>query len=187
MKNKLKGRNVIVGVTGSIAAYKSCNIVSGLRRSGIEVNIIMTKHACKFITPLTLQTISGNRVHTDMFDNTSWQPEHIQLSQKTDLILIAPASADVIAKIACGIADELLLSVVLASKKPVLIAPAMNENMYNNKITQSNIRKLKSLDYLFIPPDKGKLASGDVGVGRLAEPSTIIKKAEELLLKKNPA
>jgi len=185
MKNSLKGRNIILGVTGSIAAYKACDIVSSMVKNGISVNVVMTRYACEFITPLTLQSLSANRVYTEMFDTGIWQPEHIALADKAELILVAPASADIIAKLACGIADELLSSVILAFDKPVLVAPAMNDKMYNNSVTQDNIKKLKARGFIFIPPAQGRLASGTTGIGRLAAPALIVNKVEELLLKKN--
>ena len=185
MKNKLRGKSVILGVAGSIAAYKSCDIISGLIKSGVDVDVVMTRYAKKFITPLTLRTISGREVYTDMFKERSYQPGHIQLADRADLIVIAPASADVIAKITCGIADDLLTSVVLAANKPIILAPAMNEGMYNNRVTQDNIKKLKARGFILVAPEKGRLASGAIGIGRLADTLTIIKKAEEQLLLKS--
>lgn len=183
MISRIKSRTVLLGVTAGIAAYKSCDVISGLRKMGINVEVIMTEHSCKFITPLTLQAISGNKVYTDMFDVCSWQPEHVELAGKADLILIAPATADIIAKLAAGIADELLTSVVLATDRCVMVAPAMNEAMYKNIVTQDNIKKLKARNFIFIPPEKGRLASGAIGTGRLAATATILKKVEELLSK----
>jgi len=185
MKNKPAGKSIIVGVTGSIAAYKACEVVSCLRKDGYDMKVIMTEAAKNFITPLTLQTLSGNRVYAGgMFETVAWQPEHVGLAETAGLILIAPASADVIAKLAAGIADELLTCVVLAARCPVVIAPAMNENMYLNKITQGNIKKLSAAGFEFITPGKGWLACGSEGTGRLAEPQIIVKRVKEILGRK---
>ena len=186
MKEKEEIKNIIVGVTGSIAAYKACEIVSRLRKDGYTTRVIMTGAATKFITPLTLETLSGNRVYCNMFEEGDWQPEHVRLAELADLILVAPATADVIAKLAAGIADELLTSVVLAAGScPVVVAPAMNEAMYNNKITQANIKKLRSCGLVFVAPEKGWLACGSEGAGRLAEPLRIVERVKEKLVKKN--
>ncbi|MCX5679237.1 MAG: hypothetical protein NTZ95_00970 [Candidatus Omnitrophica bacterium] len=175
-------KTVILGVTGSIAAYKACEIIGYLRRSGLDVNVILTKEAVEFVTPLTFRTLSGNKVAAGIFDMPEeWDPSHISLAQKADLILVAPASANIIGKLASGVCDDLLTCVIFATKAPVLIAPAMNTNMYEHKIVQANIAKLKSVGYHFIGPIKGRLACGTEGVGHIACPENIVKEAQRLL------
>lgn len=159
----------MVGVTGGIAAYKGADLVSQLVKRGAEVHVIMTASAQQFITPLTLQTLSKNQVITDMFaEPKAWEVQHISLADKADLMLIVPATANIIGKIANGIADDMLTTTVMATNAPVLIAPAMNVHMYENPIVQANIKKLASLGYSFIEPDEGLLACGYQGKGRLA-------------------
>jgi len=176
------GRKVVLGITGSIAAYKACGIVSRLRELGAQVFVVMTKSATHFVTALTLQTLSGNRVYLDLFDSPDdWELEHISLAETADLILVAPATANIIAKIATGIADDLLTATVLATKAPILIAPAMHETMYKNSLTQENIEKLKEKRFTFIGPEYGKLASGKMGLGRLASNDEIVKSVEDIL------
>jgi len=185
-KNRpFSGRKIILGITGSIAAYKACGIVSRLKELGAEVFVVMTSSATHFITPLTLQTLSGNRVYLNLFDlPEEWKLEHISLAEKADLILIAPATANTIAKIAAGIADNLLTATVLASEAPILIAPAMHETMYKNSFTQANIEKLKEKGFRFIGPDYGELASGKIGLGRLASNDKIVESVKNILEKK---
>jgi phosphopantothenoylcysteine decarboxylase/phosphopantothenate--cysteine ligase len=176
------GRKVILGITGSIAAYKACGIISDLKELGAQVFVVMTRSATHFVTSLTLQTLSGNRVYLNLFDlPEEWKLEHISLAETADLILIAPATANIIAKIATGIADDLLTATVLATKAPILIAPAMHETMYENSLTQANIEKLKKEGFRFIGPAYGKLASGKIGLGRLASNDEIIKTVEDIL------
>jgi len=171
----LKGKNIILGVCGSIAAYKACEIIRSLIKLSANVECILTKNGAQFITPLTLQTLSQNKVNTDMFvSQTDWEIDHVSLAKKADLILIAPATADIIARLAAGRADDLLSSTVLASKAKVLICPAMNTNMYNHKATQKNIETLKSYGYKFVRPASGELACGDTGDGRLAPVKEIV-------------
>ena len=174
-------KNIILGVTASIAIYKACGLIRRLRECGLAVHVVETKEAQELIKPIVFQSLSGNRVYSGgIFDAPdTWDIEHVSLAQKADLILIAPATANIIAKLAAGICDDLLTCTVCASKAKVLIAPAMNENMYQNKITQSNIAKLKSCGYKFIAPSKGLLACGKVGVGCLAEVEAIIKEAKK--------
>lgn len=177
-----KDKNIILGVTASVAIYKACDIIRSLIEKGFSVSVVMTQEAGEFIKPALFQSLSGNKVYKDLFDAPdSWEVEHISLAEKADLVLIAPATANIIAKISHGICDDLLTCVVSATKARVLLCPAMNENMYKNKITQENIRKLKSLGYKFVEPRKGRLACGKVGLGCLAEVETIIKEAEKLL------
>lgn len=170
-----KNKTVVLGVTGGIAAYKGLDIVSRLRKRNINVQVIMTKAAAKFVTPLSFQSLSQNYVVSDMFDEPkSFNIEHISLAQRADLFVIAPATANIIGKLANGIADDMLSTTVMATKVPVLIAPAMNTNMYNNPIVQRNIELLKSYGYHFIDTAEGRLACGDVGLGKLADVEKII-------------
>jgi len=175
-------KNVVLGVTGGIACYKSCELVSRLKKSGYGVDVIMTKNACQFVQPLTFETLSARPVVYDMFDrNHPWEVEHISLAKKADIFVIAPATANVIGKIANGIADDMLTTTVMATKAKVLLAPAMNTNMYENPVLQENIAKLKKLGYLFVEPAEGRLACGDVGKGKMAEPAEIADKIKEIL------
>ena len=169
---------VVIGVTGGIAVYKALDVISALRKKDIEVHVIMTESATKFVNPLTFQSISQNMVVTDMFaEPKAWEIQHISLAQKADLMLIAPATANIIGKVANGIADDMLSTTIMAaSKAKVIFAPAMNTNMYQNKIVQNNIEKLKNFDYDFIEPASGRLACGDVGIGKLADVNTIVEK-----------
>lgn len=169
-------KNITFGVTGSIAAYKAADIVNLLTKKEFNVQVIMTKNATKFIAPLTLQVLSKNKVITDMFEEDNAEfVSHIHYAQNTDLIVVAPATANILAKVANGIADDMLSSTILASTKPVLFAPAMNEHMYLNPVTQNNIKKLRNLGYRIIEPASGRLACGSVGVGKLADVDTIVK------------
>ncbi len=178
-----KEKNIILGVTASIAIYKACDLVRQLKACGFSVHVVMTKEAEELIKPIVFQSLSANRVYRGpIFDQQdSCDVEHVTLAEKADLILIAPATANIIAKLAAGICDDLLSCTVCANKGKVLIAPAMNENMYNNKITQSNIAKLKSCGYKFIAPNKGLLACGLVGIGCLAETVEIVKEVKKFL------
>lgn len=180
-------KNILLGVTGSIAAYKSAEIANILTKSGYNVDVIMTDASLHFITPLTFRTMTHNRVYTDMFeDNMTNDVRHIALAQKANLLLIAPASADVIGKIACGLADDILTTVTMACRSiPMLIAPAMNTNMYENPAVQENIEKLKRFGYQIIEPRSAHLACGTTGKGALAEVDTIIATVKEILKDKN--
>lgn len=172
----MKNKNILLGVTGSIAAYKSCDIIRNLKQAGFSVDVIMTREAKEFISPLTLQTLSERRVYSQMFDlSVDFDVEHIELAKKAGIVLIAPATANVIGKLANGIYDDLLTCVVSATKAKVVIAPAMNENMYRNPVVQENIKKLKNLGIKFIGPRSGKLACGDMGVGCLEDTDTIVR------------
>lgn len=178
----MRKRNIILGVTASIAIYKACDIVRRLKNDGFFVNVVMTREAEELIKPIVFQSLSGSKVYRGLFDvPESWEIEHVSLADKAGIILVAPATANIIAKIASGICDDLLTCIVSATKAPVLIAPAMNENMYKNKITQGNIAKLKSLGYRFIEPRSGKLACGAMGIGCLAEIEDIIKEVKRAL------
>ncbi|NMA83661.1 MAG: bifunctional phosphopantothenoylcysteine decarboxylase/phosphopantothenate--cysteine ligase CoaBC [Epulopiscium sp.] len=170
------GKYIIVGVTGGIAAYKALDVVSGLRKKGIEMNVILTKNASEFVSPLSFQAISNNYVITDTFQEPkNWDVEHISLAKKASLILVAPATANIIGKVANGIADDMLSTTIMAATCPIVFAPAMNTNMYANPIVQKNIEFLKSQEYYFIEPDSGWLACGDLGKGKLAQPDRIIE------------
>ncbi|MFA4889322.1 MAG: flavoprotein [Candidatus Omnitrophota bacterium] len=178
----LKKKNIILGVSASIAIYKACEILRRLQAEGQAVTVIQTPEAQELIKPIVFQSLSGNKVYADLFSSPeAWEIEHISLAEKADLVLIAPATANIIAKIAGGICDDLLTCVVCATKAPVMICPAMNEGMYLNKITQGNIEKLKKLGYKFVAPRKGRLACGSVGAGCLAEVELIIKEVKKII------
>jgi phosphopantothenoylcysteine decarboxylase / phosphopantothenate---cysteine ligase len=184
-KPDLSGKHIVLGVTGGIAAYKSCEIVSMLRKRKAEVHVIMTKNATQFVQPLTFETLSNAPVVTDTFvRNGTWEVEHIALAKWADLFLIAPATANMIAKMACGIADDMLSTTVLATKAPVLLAPAMNTGMWTADATQRNIRTLTERGIRMIGPDSGFLACGDSGAGRMSEPAAIVDAVTELLNRK---
>lgn len=175
-------KTVIVGVTGSIAAYKACEIVNLLRKESFDTKVILTKEGARFVTPLTMQTLSGDRVYADMFESPEeWDPVHTSLADIASLVLIAPATANIIGKIANGICDDLLTCIVYATKAPVLLAPAMNDNMYKHRIVQENIAKLEKIGYSFIGPVEGALACGRKAIGHIAEVDMIVKAAKKLL------
>ena len=181
----LKNKTVVIGVSGGIAVYKACDIVSRLKRLNANVHVIMTNNATEFVTPLTFQSLSQNYVVNDMFEEPkTWDVEHISLAKKADVFLIAPATANVIGKIANGICDDMLTTTVMATTGKVLIAPAMNTNMYRNPILQRNITILKELGYNFVDPESGRLACGDVGEGKLAQPEVIVNEVVNLLIDK---
>jgi phosphopantothenoylcysteine decarboxylase/phosphopantothenate--cysteine ligase len=181
----LQDKRIVVGICGGIAAYKSADLVSRLRKKGAQVRVIMTDKAQEFITPLTLRTISGYKVATDMFScPQEWEIQHISLAQWAEYIVIAPATANLIGKVASGIADDLLTATVMATRATVVIVPAMNTNMYNNPIVQRNIQSLTRDGYLFFGPAKGSLACGDEGDGRMEEPSAIVEYLESLAAQK---
>jgi phosphopantothenoylcysteine decarboxylase / phosphopantothenate---cysteine ligase len=171
----LAGRTLLVGVCGGIAAYKCAGVVSALRQAGADVHVIMTEAAQRFVTPLTFQALSNNVVHTDMFgEGTAWEIAHIGLVRKTDALLVLNATANTLAKLAHGIADNLLTTCVLATRKPVLVAPAMNTQMLEAAATQENVRTLQDRGFSFIEPGAGFLACGEVGAGRLADDGEIL-------------
>lgn len=180
MKRK---KTIILGVTGSIAAYKACEIVSRLTNEySYNVKVIMTEAAMKFISPLTFESISGNQVISSMFDSPEqWDMAHISLAREADIILVTPATANIIGKIASGIADDMMTTTIMATEKPVIFAPAMNKTMWENPIVQGNIQKLKKLGYYFIEPEYGVLACGEEGKGRLANLEKIIKEVNKIL------
>ncbi|MDD3946333.1 MAG: bifunctional phosphopantothenoylcysteine decarboxylase/phosphopantothenate--cysteine ligase CoaBC [Clostridia bacterium] len=175
-------KTVIVGVTGGIAAYKSCILVSKLRKMGYEVKVIMSENATQFVTPLTLETLSNNRVVRDMFDKERpYEVEHISYAKQASAFVIAPATANFIGKAAQGIADDMLTTTIMATLSPVIVCPAMNVNMVNNPVVQANIAALKERGWLFVEPSEGMLACGDVGKGRMEEPETIAEFVDNLL------
>ena len=172
----LKGKTVLLGVTGGIAAYKAAALASSLVKLHANVEVIMTENATKFVTPLTFEQLTGNRTVTDTFDrNFVHQVEHISLAQKADIVMIAPATANVCAKLAHGLADDMLTTTVLACRCPKLIAPAMNTNMYKNPVTQDNLQLLRRYGWKVITPASGRLACGAVGAGKLPEPETLVQ------------
>lgn len=173
--------NIVLGITGGIAAYKAASLASKLKGYGTNVNVIMTANATQFIAPLTLQTLSRNPVRVGMFD-PGRKMEHVSLADEADLILVAPATANIIGKVAAGIADDMLSTVIMAvgGRVPVVFAPAMNKHMYENPIVQGNIRRLRELGYYFVGPDAGRLAEGYEGMGRLASEDEIIRFVVEL-------
>jgi phosphopantothenoylcysteine synthetase/decarboxylase len=170
-----KIKQVVLGVCGSIAAYKAGDIIRRLQDNHCEVTVIMTREAAEFITPLTLSSLSGKNVYSDMFDRDSWRMAHIELARVADIVLIAPATANCIGKLANGLADDLLTTFAVTTRVPIFIAPAMNDEMYANGIVRENCAKLKKHGFKFIEPVKGKLACGTVGIGHLAEVEQIVK------------
>lgn len=182
----IKDKIIILGITGGIAAYKAAELTRLLIKAGAKVHVIMTRGAAEFVTPLTFQTLSKNPVHTDIFSLTQEADVgHISLADRADLFVIAPATANIIGKIANGIADDLLTTSIMATKAPVLLAPAMNCNMYENPIVQGNMERLKKYGYHFIDSGTGDLACGYEGKGRMAEPSDILEEMETILSPKD--
>ena len=175
MIKNLNGKNILLGVTGGISAYKSCELSRLLIKDGADVNVVMTSNAEKFVSALTFQYLTGNKVSNDMYDVSDPKISHIDLADKADLIIICPATANFISKFANGIADNLLLNILLATKVQIIVCPAMNVNMYENKIIQENITRLKKNGVIFIEPETGQLACGWEGKGRLAEIENILK------------
>jgi phosphopantothenoylcysteine decarboxylase / phosphopantothenate---cysteine ligase len=181
-----KNKTIVLGVTGSIAAFKAAELASQFTKAGARVNVVMTESAQKFITPLTFRNITGRPVVTQMFELASeYSVEHVALAEAADLVVIAPATANIIAKLAAGIADDMVSCTVLATKAPVLIAPAMNVNMYENTITKDNIAGLIQRGFTFVEPEVGRLASGKIGKGRLTELSNIVEAAIRIFNKRN--
>ena len=182
----LHNKTIVIGVTGGIAAYKACDVVSKLRKRGASVYVIMTEAASKFVAPLTFQTLSNHFVVSDMFaEQKTWEVEHISLAKKADLMVIVPATADIIGKLAAGIADDMLTTTAMACRAPVMLAPAMNTGMYHNPIVQENIRKLTTLGYPVIEPVCGMLACGDEGEGKLADVDTIVEAIASFAIPQN--
>ncbi len=180
-----KETSVVVGVTASIALYKACDVIRRLKERGMQVSVVMTEEAATFIHPLVFQSLSENRVYRGLFEEPDvWEIGHISLADRADMVLVVPATANTISKVAHGICDDILTCVISATKAPVVFCPAMNENMYLNKITQSNIRILKDAGYDFIEPRTGKLACGKIGVGCLADVDTIVQETLKVLSQK---
>lgn len=178
----VSSRKILMGVCGGIAAYKACELVRLFVKNGNTVQVMMSKAAQQFVTPLTFQALTNQSVATEMFDLTQENEiGHIQLADSPDVIVIAPATADVIAKAAHGICDDLITTVLLATKKPVVFAPSMNVNMFENPITQKNIQTLKECKHHFVDPEEGELACGWQGAGRLANPETIFSYVKNLI------
>lgn len=185
MSENQKNKCVVLGVTGGIAVYKACELLRLLQKQGIDVYVVMTKHACQFVAPLTFETLSGHPVAVDTFDRpATWEVEHIALAKRADLFLIAPATANIIGKMACGIADDMLSTTVMATKAPVMIAPAMNTGMWENAATQQNVQTLINRGVHVVMPATGHLACGDSGAGKLEDVAVIAKRAVEVLNQK---
>jgi phosphopantothenoylcysteine decarboxylase/phosphopantothenate--cysteine ligase len=184
----MKDKNIILGVTGGIAAYKAADLTRLIIKAGGSVWPVMTRAATEFISPLTLETLAKNPVSTGLFNKRGkGKIDHIELAAKADLIIVAPATANIIGKVASGIADDLLTTIIMATRATVLFAPAMNTKMYENPIVQDNIQKLKRLNYLFVGPEEGELACGEEGKGRLSEPESILDAAIDCLTRKDLA
>jgi phosphopantothenoylcysteine decarboxylase/phosphopantothenate--cysteine ligase len=184
MVSMLAGKNIVLGITGSVAAYKAADIASKLVQAGAKVEVVMTEPATRFITPLTLRSITHGAVVSDVFDRTSPHAVgHVVLGEAADLVVIAPATASIIAELAAGIANDMVTLTVLATKAPVILAPAMNVNMFENPATQENLNKLKARGFIIISPERGRLASGKVGWGRLADIEKIIGTITQVLTK----
>ncbi len=172
---KLAGREIIVGICGGIAVYKACDVVSKLVQHGAGVTVVMTPEAQKFVTPLTFQSLSGRAVHTDIFiAPDAADTQHIKLTERADLMLVVPATTNLIAKVACGLTDDLVSLMVCAAACPVVFAPAMNNRMWDHPVAQENYAKLAAIGYRFIGPEPGWLACRNMGMGRLSEPQTIV-------------
>lgn len=186
MSGVLTGKNIVLGVTGGIAAYKSADLVSRLKKLDANVYVVMTAHAKAFVSPLTFQSLSQNYVVEDMFEAPrTWDVEHIALAKLADLYVVAPATANILAKMAAGIADDFLTTTILATQAPILVAPAMNTQMYLSPVTQRNMQMLQDLGVGFVAPGSGRLACGDEGVGKMAEPQQIVDEIIKLLTKKS--
>lgn len=178
----LEGKHVVLGVTGGIAAYKACELCSHLRKAGAQVYVIMTQNACEFVAPLTFETLSNHPVVTDTFKRPdTWEVEHVALAKRADIFVIAPATANIMAKMAHGLADDMLSTTVLATRAPVLLAPAMNTGMWENIATQENAALLRKRGVHFVGPEGGYLACGDSGAGRMSEPAAIFGAIEKIL------
>jgi phosphopantothenoylcysteine decarboxylase/phosphopantothenate--cysteine ligase len=178
----LKGREILVGVTGGIAAYKTAALVSRLVQAGAGTSVIMTEHAARFVGPLTFQTLTGRPVYTVMFPSPEvYRADHISLADRADLVVVAPATANCLAKLAHGIADDLLSTALLAVEVPVLLAPAMNERMWDHPAVRANVELLRSRGVRMIGPDEGPLACGTTGKGRMAQPDAIFEEIRKIL------
>ncbi len=180
MEDSLRGANILLGVTGGVAAYKAVALASSLTRAGASVDVVMTPAAREFVTPLSFAAVTRRKAHTEQWESDR-KPEHIALAERPDAIAVAPCTANTMAKLAHGIADNLLTSVLLATKKPVLLAPAMNAGMWTAAATRRNLEILREDGYRFVGPDEGRLACGDNGVGRMAGPEAIFEVLENML------
>lgn len=180
----LNGKTILLGISGGIAAYKCCDLTRLLKKAGADVHVVLTKTAAHFVTPLTLQTLSGNQVHQEMF-NLLEEKEigHISLADRADVVIVAPATADIIAKVSHGMCDDLLATVICATRAPVIFAPSMNEKMWTNPITQENVTRLKNFGYNIIEPAEGELACGYSGKGRLPSIEMILNEVERSIKK----
>ena len=184
----MQGKHIVLGVTGSIAAYKSVELVRLIKKAGAEVSVVMTRAATKFVGEVTFRTLSQRPVAVDMFEpEESWRPEHISLADRADALLIAPCTANVMAKLAHGLADDLLSCTALTTKAPIIIAPAMNERMWDNPATQANLRVLKSRKVIVADVGKGDLACGAEGRGRMADVEEIVRLLDRVLGEKIPS
>ena len=176
MQSMLKGKTVVLAVSGSIAAYKTAGLASALKKLNADVEVLMTQNAVNFINPITFESLTGNKCLVDTFDrNFQHKVEHIALAKRADVVMIAPASANVIGKIACGIADDMVTTTVMACKCPKIVAPAMNTWMFENPIVQENLERLKKFGMTVIEPEKGRLACGDTGAGKMPEPEVLLE------------
>ena len=185
MSSETKKPCIVLGVTGGIAVYKACELLRLLQKRGIDVFVVMTQNACRFVAPLTFETLSGHPVAVDTFDRPqTWEVEHIALAKRADLFLIAPATANIMGKMACGIADDMLSTTVMATRAPVLVAPAMNTGMWENAAVQQNIKTLRARGVEIVAPVSGHLACGDNGAGKLEDVAVIAERACELLFAK---
>ena len=185
MSSEMKKPCVVLGVTGGIAVYKACELLRLLQKRGIDVFVVMTQNACRFVAPLTFETLSGHLVAVDTFDRPqTWEVEHIALAKRADLFLIAPATANIMGKMACGIADDMLSTTVMATRAPVLVAPAMNTGMWENAAVQQNVKTLRARGVEIVAPVSGHLACGDSGAGKLEDVEVIAERACELLFAK---
>ncbi len=181
----LRGKCIVLGVCGGIAAYKAADLASKLIQQGAQVPVIMTEHATKFVAPLTFQTLTSQPVTTQMFEAPfHWNVEHISLAKRADAFVIVPATANIIGKLANGIADDMLSTTVMAARCPIIVAPAMNTQMYENPVVQNNIKILQSLGYFIIPPESGHLACGDKGTGKLPDPLALLEEIQTILYEK---
>ena len=185
MSSEMKKPCVVLGVTGGIAVYKACELLRLLQKRGIDVFVVMTQNACRFVAPLTFETLSGHPVAVDTFDRPqTWEVEHIALAKRADLFLIAPATANIMGKMACGIADDMLSTTVMATRAPVLVAPAMNTGMWENAAVQQNVKTLRARGVEIVAPVSGHLACGDSGAGKLEDVAVIAERACDLLFAK---
>lgn len=185
MSSEMKKPCVVLGVTGGIAVYKACELLRLLQKRGIDVFVVMTQNACRFVAPLTFETLSGHPVAVDTFDRPqTWKVEHIALAKRADLFLLAPATANIMGKMACGIADDMLSTTVMATRAPVLVAPAMNTGMWENAAVQQNVKTLRARGVEIVAPVSGHLACGDNGAGKLEDVAVIAERACELLFAK---